>query len=312
MTRIRRFGLISLVLLGMAGSAWIATDASAGDTKVAQGKPPPTAKEAIQLTPEGLNWGLSQAQISEFYNKVLDQDYNPVRKRTSIGPRMNDLEAALKEEQLAFPRSEVTFGTLPVGTDNSPLKGEYNYKNNESMWSLTRKGVTRYFFFWNKRLWKVYDAIPMKAKETTDAGKPDGEGDAPSLGASYKEAIQTLTSRYGVPGRVLAEDPAHGRNATEVDWVDAKTHVRAIDRSGEKILGLVFEERSTSDRMVAIRAQNKGEQGGIDPTITAITKPGQAVDPNASAADAYTGKAHATPPAVPPPSPSGAPPGKKK
>ena len=309
MTRIRRFSLISLVLIGMAGSAWIATDASAGD-KGAPAKPAPTAKEAIQLTPEGLNWGLAQNQVSEFYNKVLDQDYNPIRKRTSIGPRLNDLEAALKEEQLAFPRSEVVFGNLPVGTDNSPLKGEYNYKNNESMWSLTRKGVTRYFFFWNKRIWKVYDAIPLKAKEVADAGKPGEEADAPGLGATYKEAIQTLTSRYGVPGRVLPEDPAKGRNATEVDWVDAKTHVRAIDRSGEKILGLVFEERSTADRMVAIRAQNKGDQGGIDPQIAAITKPGQAVDPNASAADAYTGKAHATAPAVPPPAASA--PGKKK
>ena len=309
MTRIRRFSLISLVLMGVAGSAWIATDASAGD-KGAPAKPAPTAKEAIQLTPEGLNWGLAQNQVSEFYNKVLDQDYNPIRKRTSIGPRLNDLEAALKEEQLAFPRSEVVFGNLPVGTDNSPLKGEYNYKNNESMWSLTRKGVTRYFFFWNKRLWKIYDAMPLKAKEAADAKKADGEGDIPSPGATYKEAIQTLTSRYGIPGRVLAEDPAHGRNATEVDWVDAKTHVRAIDRSGEKILGLVFEERATSDRMVAIRAQNKGEEGGIDPAIAAITKPGGAVDTNATAADVYTGKAHATPPAVP--SASTAPPSNKK
>jgi hypothetical protein len=303
MTTVRRFGLISLVLMGMAGTAWVATDASAGD-KPAQGRPAPTAKEAIQLTPEGLSWGITQTQVSEFYNKVLDRDYDPVRKRTSIGPRLNDLEAALKEEQLAFPRSEVVFGNLPVGTDNSPLKGEYNYKNNESMWSLTRKGVTRHFFFWNKKLWKVYDVMPMKAKEAADAGKADGEGDIPSLGATYKDSIQTLTSRYGVPGRVLAEDPAHGRNATEVDWIDAKTHVRAIDRSGEGKLGLVFEERATADRMAAIRAQNKGDDNAIDPSISAITRPGGAVDPNASAADAYTGKSHATAPAVPPPADS--------
>jgi hypothetical protein len=280
--------------MGMAGSAWIATEASAGG-KPAPAKAAPTAKETIQLTPEGLNWGLSTTQVAEFYNKVLDQDYNPLRKRTSIGPRLNDLEAALKEEQLAFPRSEVVFGNLPVGTDNTALKGEYNYKNNETMWSLTRKGVTRYFFFWNKRLWKVYDAMPMKAKETADAGKSD-EGDIPSLGATYKESIQTLTSRYGVPGRVLAEDPASGRMSTEVDWVDAKTHVRAIDRSGEKVLGLVFEERVSADKMAAIKAQNKGDDNGIDPGIAAITKPGGQIDSNANAADAYTGKSHGSAP----------------
>jgi hypothetical protein len=165
------------------------------------------------------------------------------------------------------------------------------------MLSITRQGVTRYFFFINKRLWKIYDALPLKK-----------EGD---MGASYKDSVAILTKRFGVPGRVLGEDPAHGRNTTEVDWSDATTHVRAIDRSDENIVGVIFQDRATGERMAAFKAGQKDGQGGIDPMIAAVTKGGPPVDPNAAAADQYTGRTHATPPAVGP-APSANPPNKKK
>jgi hypothetical protein len=165
------------------------------------------------------------------------------------------------------------------------------------MMSLTRKGVTRYFFFVSKRLWKIYDAVPL-SKDS-------------DMGATYKDAITVLTKRFGVAGRVLPEDPSKGRNATEVDWADAYTHVRAIDRSDETIVGLVYQDRATGERMAAYRAGQKDNSGAIDPTISAVTRAGPPIDPNASAADAYTGRAHATPPAVAPPA-SSTPPGKKK
>ena len=68
-------------------------------------------------------------------------------KRTLVGPKLKEVDAALAEQKQAFRRSEVAFGTFPTGIDNSPLKGEYSYKNNETMMSLTRHGMTRYFFF---------------------------------------------------------------------------------------------------------------------------------------------------------------------
>jgi hypothetical protein len=302
MNRFRSFGLISLVAVGLMGSAWGVGDANgatpAKPAPVNYTRPPnPTVKEPIRLTPEGLRLGIMQNDVVEFYNKVLDQDYVPIYKMTPIGPKMKEVDAALAEQKLAFPRSEVVFGTLPTGVDNTPLKGEYNYKNNETMLSITRQGVTRYFFFINKRLWKIYDALPLKK---------DGD-----MGASYKDAVAILTKRFGVPGRVLGEDPAHGRNTTEVDWSDANTHVRAIDRSDENIVGVIYQDRATGERMAAFKAGQKEGQGGIDPMIAAVTKGGAPVDPNAAAADQYTGKTHSTPPAVGAPAPSAAPAKKK-
>jgi hypothetical protein len=198
---------------------------------------------------------------------------------------MKEVDAALSEQKSALARSEVVFGDLPTGIDNTPLRGEYSYKNNETMMSITRQGVTRYFFFFNQRLWKLYDLVPLRK---------DGE-----LGASYQDAVGILTKKYGVAGRVLAEDAAHGRNATEVDWVDATTHVRAIDRSSENVVGMVFQERGTADRLAAFRATQKKEGGEIDPSVSAVTRAGASNDPNSSAADVYTGKSHAAPASPP-------------
>ena len=75
-------------------------------------------------------------------------------------------------------------------------------------------------------------------------------------------------------------------------------------------MGLVYQDRATGERMAAYSAGQKESQGAIDPTIAAVTKGGPPVDPNASAADSYTGKTHSTPPAVGP-APSAPPPKKK-
>jgi hypothetical protein len=244
--------------------------------------------------PEGLHFGMTTTEIIDFYSRVLDQDYVAIYKRTPIGVKMKEVDASLADEKAAIARSEVTFGAVPTGIDNTPQKGEYSYKNNETMLSVVRQGITRYFFFQNKRLWKTYDTVALR------------EGS--EFGATYDSAVAALTKRFGVKGRSLAQDAEHGRSYPETDWVDGTTHVRAIDRSYEKVVGLVYEERVSADRLAAYRASQKGNDGAIDPQIAAFTSGGPVTDPNASAADSYTGSAHAPAPSAP----SAAPPSKKK
>jgi hypothetical protein len=294
MIRFRSLGFVSLIGLGTMGVVRGVPDAQAAGTTKSAVKPPPTVHDTIRLTPEGLHFGMTTTEVVEFYSRVLDQDYVPIYKRTPIGVKMKEVDAALADEKAAIARSEVTFGAVPTGIDNTPLKGEYSYKNNETMMSVVRQGVTRYFFFQNKRLWKTYDTVPLR--EGSD------------LGATYDAAVAALNKRFAVKGRTLAQDAEHGRSYPETDWVDAVTHVRAIDRSYEKMVGLVYEERVSADRLAAYRASQKGQDGQIDPQIAALSSGGSVVDPNAAAADAYTGRAHAPAPSAAPPA---APPKKK-
>src|SRR5882724_252643 len=163
MVRFRGSSMGWLLAAGLFIGAGASTAAfAAGEGKPVAGKsagrPPPMVKQPIQMTPPGLHFGMSSNELVELYEHVLDQDFVPLYKATPIGPKMKEVDAALAEQKSAFPRSEVVFGNLPTGIDNTPLKGEYNYKNNETMMSITRQGMTRHFFLQGKRVWKVYDA----------------------------------------------------------------------------------------------------------------------------------------------------------
>jgi hypothetical protein len=224
-------------------------------------------------------------EVASFYDRVFDQDYVAKYKAARISEQPA-IDAELRDLKASYRRT-VAFGTLPTGIDQTPLKGEYNYKHEESMMTVVRNDQKRYLFFVANALWKTYDELPLKQ---------GGE-----FGGTYREAVAELQKRFGVAGRAQAADFEHGRASTEVDWVDPTTHVRALDRSGENVLGLVYEDRYVSDRILAWRAAQKGDDNSIDPMIAAATKGGAVNDPNAHAADAYTGKAHSDPAAPPPP-----------
>ena len=84
MIRFARFGLMSLVLLGMTGSAvdchrrWRGRQQHSARQERAEGScppPPSIVNDPIRLTPEGLRLGMTVDEVYPFYNKVLDQDY---------------------------------------------------------------------------------------------------------------------------------------------------------------------------------------------------------------------------------------------
>jgi hypothetical protein len=287
MTRVVKVGWMGLGLLvgGMlfGPSGQIRVAQAAGKTAPAA-KPPPTTTKPIVVLPEGLRWGMTVEEVAKVYDRLTDKDYLTKYKSARI-TQQPALDAEVQDLKASY-RRPIVFGDLPVGIDQTPIRNEYNYKHEESMLTITREGVKRYIFFASGRVYKTYDEVPLKEKE----------------GAGYKEAVLALQQQLGVAGRVLAPDPAHGRNVTEVDWTDGTTHLRALDRSGENLLGLVYEDRSLAERIAAWKATQKGgDENHIDPAIVAVTREGAVNDSNAHAADSFTGKAHADAPAAPPP-----------
>ena len=62
-------------------------------------------------------------------------------------------------------------------------------------------------------------------------------------------------------------------------------HLRAVDRSSEHIVGVVFEERQTLNALAQLRSNKVDDPMAIDPSIAAITKSGIS-DPSQAAAAA--------------------------
>jgi hypothetical protein len=236
---------------------------------------------------EGIKWGISHAELTKQFtqtNGVIWKDYDEKLAKARVGPEQTALEAERETKKAAFSRSFIEFKDTPTGYDTTPLRSEYTYKNKESLMWVERQGKKRFFFFMNDRLWKMYDEVTLVEGGT--------------LGKTYLEAVNKLNAQLNAQGRVQAIDAAKGVNQTTVEWKDGSSHLRALDRSGEHLVGIVVEENGTLSNLAALRPNKPADPNEIDPSITAVTGGANRTDPNASAAPSASasGKKGATPP----------------
>jgi hypothetical protein len=222
---------------------------------------PPTVKKAISLSLHGVTWGQSPKQVAEAIDRIIDEDYKPRYKDVQPGITMKNLDAEVAEEKAQFRRSRIDFGKLPTGVDATPLRGEYTYNNKEALMVFNRKGLVMNLFFIQERLWKVIEEHKLN--------------DSHPLGKTYPDAVIKLSTNFGVPGRVLPPDGA--RYVTEVDWKDATTHLRAIQRS-DTAMGLAFEDNGTLANLASLRTNKAADDNGIDPDVAAAIR-GKAPEP---------------------------------
>ncbi|HVH44329.1 MAG TPA: hypothetical protein VM925_18380 [Labilithrix sp.] len=256
--------------------------------KVATGKggePPQVA--SVAAFADGVKWGIGHAELTKQFTQtggLIWKDYDERLAKARVGPEQTALEAEREQAKAAFGRSYIEFKDTPTGYDTTGIRGEYTYKNKEALMWIQRQGKKRYFFFLNDRLWKVYDEVPLVE------GGP--------LGKTYLEAVNKLNAQLNAQGRVQAPDAAKGITTNTVDWKDSSSHLRALDRSGEHLVGIVVEESSTLSNLAALRPNKPVDPNEIDPSITAVTQGTNRTDPNASGAPAASGSGKK---AAPPP-----------
>ncbi|MEA2752766.1 MAG: hypothetical protein QOI41_6909, partial [Myxococcales bacterium] len=247
-----------------------ASNAAGG--KNAQNKGEPTQVNSLSSMMDNLRWGMSHAEVTKTFTEnggIIWKDYDEKLAKARVGPEMSAIENEREQAKQAFGRSFIEFKDTPTGYDATGIKGEYTYRNREALMWINRQGKKRYFFFINDRLWKVYDEVPLTA-------------DGP-LGKSYIDAVNTLNGKLGAQGRIQGADPAKGINATTVDWKDGSSHLRVVDRSGEKVAAVVIEDNNTLGNLAGLRTMKAEDPTAIDPTIAAVTKGGLS-DPNAGKA----------------------------
>jgi hypothetical protein len=230
----------------------------------------PTVATLAALHEKELRWGLTHQEVTDIYDlpgALFDREYAGRLSKLQPGIEMQKVEAERDTRKANFERSFAVFGDTPSGYDVTPLHTEYTYKNDEAIQRVYKDGKNRSFFYIKDKLWKVYDEIPLKA---------DG-----ALGETYQAAITKLNALLGAPGRTRGPKPADGIDRTTTDWQDAMTHLRADDRSGEHLIGIVLEDKRTLAMLGSLRSHKAEDPFAIDPSIAAVTKGGIS-DPNAA------------------------------
>lgn len=259
--KLRVIALLSAVGLGALSLA--ATTASAEGGKdgkaakaAAQGKAGELPKK-IQLQPKGLEWGMSIKRISDLYKRVFDAEFLPLYKKAQPGVEMKTLDAELDDKKALILRYRIDFGQLPTGVDSTPLKGEYSYKNGESMTHvMLSNGTTRNFFFFDDKLWKIYDEHPLKS-----GGK---------LGENFDEAVKILSKKLGAPPKIVEAD-FKSSFFKEGSWQNSELVIRAVDRGN--VLGLVYVDRSVQDSLSKYRkVKQDDESSGVDSDVSSVLR----------------------------------------
>lgn len=241
--------------------------------KAAVAADPPTTTNPLTKMYDGFKWGMTHAEVAKVHNQtggIFDNDYNPQLAKMQPGVKMQALEAERENKKVAFTATWIEFKDTPTGYDQTAIKDEYTYRNKESVMYVDRDGRRRYFFFMGDRLWKVYDEVAL--------------GEQGVMGKTFQDVVNKLNAATGVTGRILPPDPASGRTQTTVDWQDATTHLRAVDR-GAGSSGIVLEDRATLGNLAQLRANKVEDPLAMDPSIAAATRGNGRVDPNAGKAD---------------------------
>jgi hypothetical protein len=231
----------------------------------------PTVNSLGSLMERDLHWGMSHTEVIDVYNRLnglFDREYAPQLAKLQPGVDQQQLEADRDNRKANLERSYTPFNAgSPTGYDVTSIHLEYTYNNGEAVLKLFKDGKNRYFFFIKDRLWKLYDEIPLRS---------DG-----ALGASYQEAVTKLNALFAVPARIRAANAAQGLERTESDWQDNKSHLRAVDRSSEHVVGIVLEDKNTLVNITALRVNHPVDPFALDPAIAALTRKG-VTDPNAA------------------------------
>jgi len=244
----------------------------------AQAAPPradPGAPNAPSLSTmlDGFRFGATHAEITKLHNQangVFDKEYNPILAKMQPGTRMQAVEFERETKKQAFAHSFIEFKDTPLGYDTTGLRAEYSYKNHEAIQVEEREGRRRFFFYIgtspNERFWKLYDEVRLQENGM--------------YGKTYVEAVQKVQAALGVPGRARGADPDKGFLQPFTEWQDASGHLRVIDRSNERLVGIAVEDKATVASLPQLRANKLDDPMAMDPSITAITRAGVS-DPNA-------------------------------
>ncbi len=227
-----------------------------GKEKAPEG--PAVLEKAVRLAPKGLAFQAGVKEISALYAKIFDEEYLPLYKRVQPGPRMQALDAELADKKELLKRNVIAFGSTPTGIDYTALKGEYSYRNKESMTHLVlRNGTKRHFFFFDDKLWKVYDEYQLDAKGP--------------LGESFTTAVEKLTKKLKIAPRLreAGSDPALG--FTTADWQDSSMIIRVLDR-GDGTVAVVYVDRSVEENLDKYRTAAADDPNAIDRDVENATE----------------------------------------
>jgi len=195
-----------------------------------------------------LRWGLSEHEVSAYAQRKLAAQYNEQIAKVKDPSKQAKLKADLKRAQGEVDRSLTNFEGGRSRWDQSPVAGEFNYDNNESMLVAKGEGIGSYYFFVGGRLWKLV--------EITDKA---------AAGGDFKKFSQAIEDKFG-KGRPKKGELTPGQGSTQwIEYLDRNSRMRAADDNGKRGgFTMVYEEMATVRELASLHPKKASSRADSD------------------------------------------------
>jgi hypothetical protein len=222
-----RLGVFLLALTLGVGATATASAAKKGGGGKGGGAAPPSEElnklKAIKIgDPKGgvFSWGMSTTEVSDKVKVAVEQRYQEKIQAAKADPgkqyRIRDEQA---KELDAIRKSFTKFEGQKTGWDVSIIGPEFAQNNGEAVLQTKDDVWTRYFFFFEDRLYKIFLAFNKEF-----IGQK-----------SFQEFGKEMAARYGHPREVYRDEKVRGgmrRVLDHFEWaVSGGNALRLVDRS---------------------------------------------------------------------------------
>jgi hypothetical protein len=267
--------------LGLGGDAAVAADkpAAKGVSKAAKVAPAASEKELEKLKGD-YKWGMTPDEITAKVQDHVRASYEERLKKTLNDPTKQDrVRKEMAAEVERVKTKLVKFDGQKTGYDVSIIDQEFLHGTNESMLATKEELNTRYFFFANDRLYKMFLAFDKEMLQ----------------GKSFREFGQLMQARFGKAREVNVEERTKAGVKVKLDYFiwgsKSGDMLRLVDRSEfYDVFCLVIYDGKVAEKQDEVR-KARAKNVRKDSLVEAVTtQPSNDRDPNDNVLDKITGK----------------------
>ncbi len=270
----------ALFVLASAQHAMAAKAAKKAKEEKPRGPAPVAKADAITEIRGDFKWGMTMQQVIDKIDARIEAAYKDRIARTAADPNRNDkLRKAMRDEKAVAKRNTIKFDGQKGPWDVSIIDQEIVQGQGLSMLYIKESKSTRYFFFSNDSLFKMFIAFDKEMLQ----------------GKNFKDFGAAMQTKFGKAQEVYVNQSYLGVKERKLDhllWRSSQGDgLKLVDRSEfYDVYCLVLYDQSVEQRIAAARKEAEAAQPKGSMIDNVITGKESDRDENDNVIDRITGK----------------------
>jgi hypothetical protein len=280
MTRLAIALVAALLVTGTLSGVGEAKPEKAGKAKAVDKAAPTASASELDKLKGDYKWGMTPDEVVGKVQERLRATYDEKLKKSAHDPTRHDrIRKEMISEADKLKGKVIKFDGQTTGYDVSIIDQEFVQNNGESMLTAKEDTATRYFFFKDDRLYKMFIALDKEMLQ----------------GKSFRDFGKLMQARFGKAREVTVQEKTKAGVQIKLDhfvWGSkGGDKLRLVDRSEfYDVYCLVIYDGNVEKEQEAIRLSRRTGPKQ-DALVEAVTsKTANDLDPNDNVLDQITGK----------------------